>query len=167
MAFNIICSLIFDVLLIIHFATSMHYLSCVYFVNQTQHVSGMFVAHHQEVYYIEPTGYRSSRSPLPCKPSRTFYGRRKYLSPHFLIWSLLWRLVRLYLWRSREGEETDRSFLLGRLVWSMDSDWGFVRGRISVRWLASRNKDVAALNSGGAWTVWYVDGKKVCLVGAF
>ena len=25
----------------------------------------------------EPPGYRSSQSPLPCKPSRTFYGRRK------------------------------------------------------------------------------------------
>ena len=44
----------------------------------------------------EPTGYRSSQSPLPCKLSRTFYGRM-YLSTHFLLWSLLWRLVRLYL----------------------------------------------------------------------
>jgi len=30
----------------------MHYLSSVYFVNQPLHVSGIFVAHHQEVYYI-------------------------------------------------------------------------------------------------------------------
>ena len=29
-----------------------HYLSSVYFVNQTLHVSGIFVAHHQEVYCI-------------------------------------------------------------------------------------------------------------------
>jgi hypothetical protein len=28
---------------------SMHYLSLVYFVNQPLHVSGIFVAHHQEV----------------------------------------------------------------------------------------------------------------------
>jgi len=28
----------------------MHYLSSVYFVNQPLHVSGIFVAHHQEVY---------------------------------------------------------------------------------------------------------------------
>jgi len=30
----------------------MHYLSSVYFVCQPVHVSGMFVAHRQEVYYI-------------------------------------------------------------------------------------------------------------------
>ena len=30
----------------------MHYLSSVYFVNKPLHVSGMFVAHHQEVYCI-------------------------------------------------------------------------------------------------------------------
>jgi hypothetical protein len=30
----------------------MHYLSSVYFVNQPLYVSGIFVAHHQEVYYI-------------------------------------------------------------------------------------------------------------------
>ena len=30
----------------------MLYLSSVYFVNQPLHVSGMFVAHHQEVYSI-------------------------------------------------------------------------------------------------------------------
>jgi len=30
----------------------MHYLSSVYFVNQPVHVSGIFVAHHQEVYCI-------------------------------------------------------------------------------------------------------------------
>ena len=30
----------------------MHYLSSVYFVNQPLHVSGMFVAHHQEVHCI-------------------------------------------------------------------------------------------------------------------
>ena len=29
-----------------------HYVSSVYFVSQPLHVSGMFVAHHQEVYYI-------------------------------------------------------------------------------------------------------------------
>ena len=28
----------------------MHYLSSVYFVNQPLHVSGIYVAHHQEVY---------------------------------------------------------------------------------------------------------------------
>ena len=33
----------------------MHYLSSVYFVNQTPHVSSMFVAHHQEVYCIYTT----------------------------------------------------------------------------------------------------------------
>ena len=32
-----------------------HYLSSVYFVNQPLHVSGMFVAHHQEVYCIYTT----------------------------------------------------------------------------------------------------------------
>jgi len=32
--------------------TIMHCLSSVYFVNQPLHVSGVFVAHHQEVYYI-------------------------------------------------------------------------------------------------------------------
>jgi len=30
----------------------MHCLSSAYFVNQLLHVSGMFVAHHQEVYSI-------------------------------------------------------------------------------------------------------------------
>jgi len=30
----------------------MHYLSLIYFVNQHLHVSGLFVAHHQEVYTI-------------------------------------------------------------------------------------------------------------------
>jgi len=30
----------------------MHYLSSVYLVNQPLHVSGIFVAHHQEVYCI-------------------------------------------------------------------------------------------------------------------
>jgi hypothetical protein len=30
----------------------MHYLSSAYFVNQPLHVSGTFVAHHQEVYSI-------------------------------------------------------------------------------------------------------------------
>ena len=35
----------------------MHYLSSVYFVNQPLHVSGIFVAHHQEVYYIYITYY--------------------------------------------------------------------------------------------------------------
>jgi hypothetical protein len=33
----------------------MHYLSSVYFVNQPLHVSGIFVAHHQEVYCIYTT----------------------------------------------------------------------------------------------------------------
>ena len=33
----------------------MHYLSSVYFVNQSLHVLGIFVAHHQEVYYIYTT----------------------------------------------------------------------------------------------------------------
>ena len=33
----------------------MHHLSSVYFVNQLLHVSGIFVAHHQEVYYIYKT----------------------------------------------------------------------------------------------------------------
>jgi hypothetical protein len=33
----------------------MHYLSSVYFVNQPLHVSGIFMAHHQEVYYIYMT----------------------------------------------------------------------------------------------------------------
>ena len=33
----------------------MHYLSAVYFVNQPLHVSGIFVAHHQEVYCIGTT----------------------------------------------------------------------------------------------------------------
>jgi len=32
-----------------------HYLTSVYFVNQPLHVSGIFVAHHQEVYYIYTT----------------------------------------------------------------------------------------------------------------
>ena len=30
----------------------MHYLSSVYFVSQPLHISGIFVAHHQDVYYI-------------------------------------------------------------------------------------------------------------------
>jgi len=30
----------------------MYYLSSVYFVNQPLHVSGISVAHHQEVYYL-------------------------------------------------------------------------------------------------------------------
>ena len=33
----------------------MHYLSSVYFVNQPLHVSGIFVAHHQEVYCLYTT----------------------------------------------------------------------------------------------------------------
>jgi len=33
----------------------MHYLSSVYFINQTLHASGIFVAHHQEVYYMYTT----------------------------------------------------------------------------------------------------------------
>jgi len=32
-----------------------HYLSSVYFVNQPLHVSGIFIAHHQEVYCIYTT----------------------------------------------------------------------------------------------------------------
>ena len=37
----------------IHIKTNkMQYLSSVYFVNQPLHVSGIFVAHHQEVYSI-------------------------------------------------------------------------------------------------------------------
>jgi hypothetical protein len=30
----------------------MHYLSSIYFVNQPLHVSGMFIAHHQEVFTV-------------------------------------------------------------------------------------------------------------------
>ena len=30
----------------------MHYLSSVYFISQPRHISDIFVAHHQEVYYI-------------------------------------------------------------------------------------------------------------------
>jgi hypothetical protein len=33
----------------------MHYLSSVYFVSQPLRVSGIFVAHHQEIYYIYTT----------------------------------------------------------------------------------------------------------------
>ena len=33
----------------------MHYLSSVYFINQPLHVSGIFVAHHQEVYCLYTT----------------------------------------------------------------------------------------------------------------
>ena len=36
----------------------MHYLSSVYFVNQSLRVSGTFVAHHQEVYFIYTIGTR-------------------------------------------------------------------------------------------------------------
>ena len=36
--------------------TLMHYLSSVYFVIQPIHVSGIFVAHHQEEYCIYTTG---------------------------------------------------------------------------------------------------------------
>ena len=32
--------------------TLMHNLSAVYFINQPLHISGIFVAHHQDVYYI-------------------------------------------------------------------------------------------------------------------
>jgi len=35
----------------------MHYLASVYFVNQPAHVSGIFVAHHQEVYYKTCTNF--------------------------------------------------------------------------------------------------------------
>jgi hypothetical protein len=35
----------------------MHYYSSVYFVNQPLHVSDIFVAHHQEVYYIYNNWY--------------------------------------------------------------------------------------------------------------
>ena len=35
----------------------MHYLSAVFFVNQTLHVSGIFVAHNQEVYCIYTTNW--------------------------------------------------------------------------------------------------------------
>ena len=34
---------------------SMHYLSSIYFVNQPLHVSGISVAHHQEVYCVYTT----------------------------------------------------------------------------------------------------------------
>ena len=34
---------------------SMHYLSSVYFLNRPVHVSGIFVAHHQELYSIYTT----------------------------------------------------------------------------------------------------------------
>jgi hypothetical protein len=30
----------------------LHYLSLIYFVNQPVHVSGMFIAHHQEVFTV-------------------------------------------------------------------------------------------------------------------
>jgi hypothetical protein len=30
----------------------MHYLSSIYFVSQPLHVSGMFIAHHQEVFTV-------------------------------------------------------------------------------------------------------------------
>jgi hypothetical protein len=30
----------------------MHYLSLIYFVKQTLHVSGVFIAHHQEVFSV-------------------------------------------------------------------------------------------------------------------
>jgi hypothetical protein len=33
----------------------MHYLFSVYFVNKPRHVSGIFIAHHQEVYCIYTT----------------------------------------------------------------------------------------------------------------
>jgi hypothetical protein len=33
----------------------MHYLSSVYFFSQPVHVSGIFVDHHEEVYYIYTT----------------------------------------------------------------------------------------------------------------
>jgi len=48
-----------------------------------------------------------------------------------------------------------------RPVWSTDSALVFEGGRFPLRWLASRKKKkVAAWNSGGAWTVRYVDGEK-------
>ena len=43
--------------------------------------------------------------------------------------------------KSREGEETDRGFLLGRLVWSPDFDLVFVRGRFLYGgWLSVRRR---------------------------
>ena len=45
----------------------MHYLSSVYFVNQPPHVSGIFVAHHQEVYCIYTT---IGRLRLKCDGTR-------------------------------------------------------------------------------------------------
>jgi len=47
----------------------MHYLSSVYFVNQPLHVSGMFVAHHQEVYCIH-RGADKSLAPRGRKQAR-------------------------------------------------------------------------------------------------
>jgi hypothetical protein len=50
--------LFFFVLLIVHLHilwnenNQMHYLLLIYFVNQPLHVSGMFIAHHQEVYTV-------------------------------------------------------------------------------------------------------------------
>jgi hypothetical protein len=32
--------------------SQMHYLSLIYVVNQPTHVSGMFIAHHQEVFTV-------------------------------------------------------------------------------------------------------------------
>jgi hypothetical protein len=47
----------------------MHYVSSVYFVSQPLHVSGIFVAHHQEVYCIyAATGTCSAFQLTVCWP---------------------------------------------------------------------------------------------------
>jgi len=46
----------------------MHYLSPVYFVNQPLHVSGISVAHHQEVYCIYAIGTCCAAQLTVCWP---------------------------------------------------------------------------------------------------
>ena len=48
----------------------MHYLSSVYFINQPVHVSGIFVAHHQEVYCIYTTGRCFAFQLTVCWPEK-------------------------------------------------------------------------------------------------
>jgi hypothetical protein len=42
------CTLIFFAMK----TNQMHYLALIYFVSQSLHVSGMFIAHHQEVFTV-------------------------------------------------------------------------------------------------------------------
>ena len=89
----------------------MHYLSSVYFISQPLHVSGISVAHHQELYCVYVKLKDRKRSLSGKKDHNALWHYRNGHNAKFCVVEVIVKTVRVSDWKSlatseREGELT-------------------------------------------------------------